>query len=155
MKIKFVFYDKEKHGDTLKKLNEEFDFRRYLNVRGGDIYTPEEGRDYINVVAVSANKKIVYGFCFSEHYGDGSVQVKSVYVLEKYRGKGIAGKLLKEIENRILNSWKVPELYGFTLENKTMEKIFMDNGYNLMGVFKRFAFVNGRYHDQSFFAKYF
>jgi len=73
----------------------------YLAIRNGkdnDFFSQYNQLDAIQYVIIAFEKEIPVGCGAIKEYSDNSMEVKRMFVLNDYRGKGIASLVLNELE---------------------------------------------------------
>ncbi|WP_165749724.1 GNAT family N-acetyltransferase [Cellulophaga sp. Z1A5H] len=63
-----------------------------------DFYHQFNGIESLNTVIIAYHNEIPIGCGAIKHYNDSTLEIKRMYVTPNSRGKGVASKILKELE---------------------------------------------------------
>ena len=81
--------------------------------------------------------------------------VFGIYVKEKYRGQGIAAKLLEAIEQYAQRDLGVKQLQlHVTTENKKAFALYEKQGYSVYGIEPKSLLINNRFYDDHLMVKF-
>ncbi|SDE81541.1 GNAT family N-acetyltransferase [Cellulophaga baltica] len=73
----------------------------YLKIIDGDehdFYNQFNGTDHLDNILVVYEDDLAIGCGAIKHFDEATVEIKRMYVKPAYRGKGLASKILKELE---------------------------------------------------------
>ena len=146
MKIRYLTKkDAEEFRDTL--LHDEWG-SRVLAHSGGGLLEFEHGR--WNAVFVIENGDNLIGFAQLDFLSIPSeARIGATYIKDQQRRRGYGEKLISFLEEYAKRNWPVRMITAFTIENPPMEKFLKKHKYEKLGVFKKYIYYNGEYHDEA------
>lgn len=86
-------------NNDFRSLISELD--KELSIRNGDAqfcYNVYNKIDWLETVIIAYAGSVAVGCCCFKQYNDSTAEVKRMFLNPGYRGKGLAGKMLHEIE---------------------------------------------------------
>ncbi|VYU43722.1 Ribosomal-protein-serine acetyltransferase [Clostridium tertium] len=73
---------------------------------------------------------------------------------EEYIGKGYAQKSVKLVLDDAVNKYKLHRVEaGVSPENIASQKVLINNGFRMVGAYKEYIFLNGKWSDSAIFEK--
>ena len=93
----------------------------------------------------------VVGYAYAAAHGARcayawSVNV-SVYVREGFQRRGVGRALYASLFEVLALQGRVTAFAGITLPNESSVRLHLNTGFQLVGVYRRVGFKNGRWHD--------
>lgn len=89
----------------------------------------------------------------STYTGNYEVRIMMLFVVEKFRRKGIGSQLLDMAEKYIYETWPCGIITMLVIENNPMESFLIKHGYEKAGTYRKFIFRGNKFFDQSLFVK--
>lgn len=152
IKIEFVF--DEKNLEVFKQaLLFDDEAREKMNARGGSIHNFIKNDSWHSTFICKYNKKpagimrlgVISGFSLNF--------IDELYILPKFRNKGIAKKLLNFGIDYCDKSWDGHGVAVYTIENEKMESLLPKLGFKNRGTYKGLYNINNRHLSQSLWVK--
>lgn len=108
---------------------------------------------FIATIGEKENKKNIGFTKIVSHSDHNQVYLADLYVIKKYRKKGIAQKLFDFAFEWSHLEWSQEEMDVYTIDNKPMAKFLKKNGFNNKGTFKDFYKRGSKRFDQTYWVK--
>lgn len=146
MKIRYLTKkDAEEFRDIL--LHDEWG-SRVLAHSGGSLLEFEHGR--WNVIFVIEEGDNLLGFGQLDFLSIPSeARIGATYIKTQHRKQGYGSELISFLEKYAKQNWPVRMITAFTIENPPMESFLKKHGYEKLGVFKKYIYYNGKYHNET------
>jgi len=115
-----------------------------LAVRDGDdhsFYAPFNTIDKIRYTVVAYENGIPMGCGAIKEYGPGTMEIKRMFVLPEYRKKGIATKILMELERWARESSYTKCILETGKKQPEAIELYKKNGYKLIPNYGQYAEV--------------
>ncbi len=115
-----------------------------LRIRDGDehaFYATYNKIDMLNQVVVAYLNEIAVGCGAIKGYEAGVGEIKRMYVLPEHRGKGIAGRVLTELEKWGLESGYVKCVLETGKKQPEAIRLYSKSGYTLIPNYGQYAGV--------------
>lgn len=106
-----------------------------LNGRYGNlqkVYNRYNTMDFIETIVLAYVDQIPVGCGGFKKYNDETVEIKRMYVKPEYRGKGIASKILQELENWAIEFGYIKSILETGKKQEEAISLYQKKGYELI-----------------------